>query len=128
MAEKGQEYVNQMFKERGYILDFHRVLAAEDLDFLKAYNEMVAASYTDRRSLDPKTKELIYCVMLTCVRASVDQIKLHVQGALKHGATKTEVLQALELCITAAGVPAFMIGFEGWKQVVGPSKFDPEGS
>lgn len=126
MAENGHEYVNRMMKERGYILDFHKVLAAEDMDFLKAYNEMVEASYTNPRALDPKTKELIYCVMLTCVKASIDQIKLHVKGALKNGATKTEVLQALELTITAAGVPAFMNGFEAWKQVTGPNKFEPK--
>jgi 4-carboxymuconolactone decarboxylase len=126
MSENGQEYVNRMIKERGYILDFHKVLAAEDMDFLKAYNEMVAGSYTNPRALDKKTKELIYCVMLTCVKASIDQIKLHVRGALNAGATKTEVLQALELTITAAGVPAFMIGFEAWKQVTGPNKFEPK--
>lgn len=126
MAENGQEYVNRMMKERGYILDFHKVLAAEDIDFLKAYNEMVEASYTNQRALDPKTKELIYTVMLTCVKASIDQIKLHVKNAVKYGATKTEVLQALELTITAAGVPAFMIGFEAWRQVAGPNKFEPK--
>ncbi len=32
----------------------------------------------------------------------------------------------LELTITAAGVPAFMLGFEAWKQVTGPNKFDPK--
>ncbi len=126
MAESGQEYVNRMMKERGYILDFHKVLAAEDMDFLKAYNEMVEASYTNPRVVDAKTKELIYCCMLTCVKASVDQIKLHVKAALKNGATKTEILQALQLTITAAGVPAFMIGFEAWKQVTGPNKFEPK--
>ena len=126
MAENGQEYINQMFKERGYILDFQKVMAAEDLDFLKAYNEMVRGSYTNPRALDAKTKELIYCCMLTCVKASIDQIKLHVKGAIKNGATKAEVLQALELTITAAGVPAFMIGFEAWKQLTGPNKLEPK--
>ena len=126
MPANGQEYIDEMFKERGYVLDFQKVMAAEDLDFLKVYNEMVRGSYTSERELDRKTKELIYCCMLTCVKASVDQIMLHVKGALAAGSTKTDVLQALELTITAAGVPAFMIGFEAWKQVVGPEKFEPK--
>ena len=125
---EAQLYVDRMYQERGYILDFHKILAAEDFDFLKAYNQSVEASYTKQRVLTAKEKELIYTVLLTSVKASVDQIKLHIRRALQLGASKTEVLEALELCISAAGVPAFMIGFEAWKQVVSPITIEPSSS
>ena len=126
MAEnEAQVYIDKMYQKRGYILDFHKILAAEDFDFLKAYNQSIEEGYTRQRTLAAKNKELIYTVLLTSVKASVDQIKLHVSNALKSGASKTEILEALELCIPAADVPAFMIGFEAWKQVVSPDTIEP---
>ncbi|NQT04511.1 MAG: carboxymuconolactone decarboxylase family protein [Dehalococcoidia bacterium] len=123
-AEK-QAFVDKMYRERGYILDFHKVMAAEDFDFLKAYDQLIQAGYTKQRTLDAKTKEIIYAVILTSVKASVDHIKSHIKLALDYGATKKEVLEALEICIPAASVPAFMIGFEAWKQVVSPQRVEP---
>ena len=123
-AEK-QTFVDNMYNKRGYILDFHKVMVAEDFDFLKAYDQLIEAGYTKQRTLDAKTKEIIYTVILTAVKASVEHIKAHIKLALDYGATKQEVLEALEICLPAASVPAFMIGFEAWKQVVSPSRVEP---
>jgi 4-carboxymuconolactone decarboxylase len=123
-AEK-QAFVDKMYKERGYILDFHKVMVAEDFDFLKAYNQMIEAGYTKQRALDTKTKEIIYTVVLAAVKAGIEHIKSHVKLAVKYGATKQEILQALEICLPAAGVPAFMLGFEAWTQVVSPERVEP---
>ena len=49
-----------MYRERGYLLDFDKVIAAEDFEFLKAYNQFIEACYTQQRTLDRKTKELIF--------------------------------------------------------------------
>ncbi len=123
-AEK-QAFVDKMYQDRGYILDFHKVMVAEDFDFLKVYDQFIKAAYTKQRTLDAKTKEIIYTVILTAVKASVDHIKSHIKLALDYGATKKEVLEALEICIPAASVPSFMIGFEAWKQVVSPQRVEP---
>jgi len=123
-AEK-QAFVDKMYRERGYILDFHKVMVAEDFDFLKAYDQLIQAGYTKKRALDAKTKEIIYTVILTAVKANVDHIKSHIKLALDYGATKKEVLEALEICIPAASVPAFIIGFEAWKQAVSPDRVEP---
>ena len=123
--DEKQAFVDQMYRDRGYILDFHKVMAAEDFDFLRAYNQFIQAGYTKQRTLDAKTKELIYAVILTAVKASVDHVKNHIKLALDYGATKKEVLEALEICISGAGVPAFMIGFEAWKQVMSPGRVEP---
>lgn len=123
-AEK-QAFVDKMYRERGYILDFHKVMVAEDFDFLKVYDQFIKAAYTNKRTLDAKTKEIIYTVVLTAVKANVDHIKSHIKLALDYGATKQEVLEALEICIPAASVPAFMVGFEAWKQVVSPQRVEP---
>jgi len=123
-AEK-RNFVDKMYRERGYILDFHKVMAAEDFEFLKAYNQFLEASYTKQRILDARTKELLYIVALTALKATAEHIKAHVKLALEYGATKQEILEALETCLPAMGVPAFMGGFEAWKQVVSPNRVEP---
>ncbi|MFC1937855.1 carboxymuconolactone decarboxylase family protein [Chloroflexota bacterium] len=126
MAEdEKQAFVDRMYRERGYILDFHKVMVAEDFEFLKVYNQLIQAAYTKQRTLDAKTKELLYTVILTSVKASVDHIKAHIKLAIDYGATKQEVLEALEICLPGASVPAFMLGFEAWKQVVSPDRVEP---
>ncbi len=120
-----QAYVDKMYKERGYILDFHKVMVAEDFEMLKAYNAFIAAEYTNQRTLDAKTKEIIFTCVLTAMKAGVDHIKSHIKLAIDYGATKKEVLEALEICIPAASVPAFMNGLEAWKQIVNPNRVEP---
>jgi 4-carboxymuconolactone decarboxylase len=124
-SDEKQAFVDKMYKERGYILDFHKIMVAEDFDFLKGYNQLIEAAYTKPRSLDPKTKELIYTVVLTAVKANADHIAAHIRLALEYGYSKKEILEALEICVAAAGVPAFMIGFEAWKKVVNPERVEP---
>jgi 4-carboxymuconolactone decarboxylase len=124
-SDEKQAFVDKMYKERGYILDFHKIMVAEDFDFLKGYNQLIEAAYTKPRSLDPKTKELIYTVVLTAVKANADHTAAHIRLALEYGYSKKEILEALEICVAAAGVPAFMIGFEAWKKVVNPERVEP---
>ena len=127
MSDEAQRYVDNMLEQRGYILDFHKVLAAEDFEFLRSYDGLVKAAYTEAVALDEKTKELLYTAVLTVVKGSVDHIKTHVRLALERGATKAEVLGALKIALLVGGVPAFMIGFEAWKQCVAPDALEPSG-
>ncbi len=117
--EERRAYLQQMEEERGYILDFHRVLAEEDLDFLKGYNALLEAAYTNARTLDAKTKELIFVAVLMAVRSQPDHIKTHMEVAKKLGATKREMLEVLEMTLPPTGAPAFMHAFAVWREVYG---------
>ena len=111
-----QEYLQEMAKSRGYALDYHKVLVAEDLPFLRALNGLLAAAYTDQRRLDRKTKELVFIAVLTALGAGKDHIKAHVEVAKRQGATKEEILELLELLVLPCGVPKFMLGYEAWAE------------
>ena len=54
--DERQEYVDDMVRRRGYVLDYHRVMAAQDLAVLLAADGLVSAAYLDQRSLDRRTK------------------------------------------------------------------------
>lgn len=118
LAEERQAYLQKMQEERGYILDFHRVLAEEDFNFLRSYNSLLQAAYLNPATTsDTKTKELILIAILIAVRSTPDHIRTHIKLAKDLGATKKEVLEVLEMCLPPAGIPAFMQGFAVWREV-----------
>jgi 4-carboxymuconolactone decarboxylase len=118
LDEEKQAYLVQMQAERGYVLDFHKVLASEDFDFLKSYNAFLQAAYLNpNTSLDKKTKELVLIGILVAIRSLPSHIKTHMEVARQLGATKKEVLEVLEMSLPPAGVAAFMEGFALWREV-----------
>jgi len=120
-----QEYIDDMARKRGYVLDYHKVMAKQDFDVLKAANGLVSAAYLNQRTLDRKTKELIFIVSLTVMRASKGHIQSHIRVALDLGVTPTEILEAIEISLPEAGVVAFQAGFEAWREVVGADGLEP---
>lgn len=123
--EEKQAYVDDMARKRGYVLDFHKVMAEHDFDALQATNNLVEAAYLKERRLDRATKELIFIVTLTVMRASKGHIASHIKVALDLGLSKEEILEALEIALPQAGVVAFQAGFEAWREVTGAEGIEP---
>lgn len=122
---EAQQYIDGMVSQRGYVLDYHRLLAKQDFAMLQAANGIVSAAYLDERLLDRKTKELIFIAMLTVMRAEKKPIQSHIRVALDSGASPQEILEAIELSLPEAGLVAFQVGFEAWCEVVGAEGINP---
>lgn len=125
VSNSPQEYIDDMVTKRGYVLDYHKIMAKQDFKVLQAANHLVSAAYLDQRTLDRKTKELIFIVSLTVMRASKGQIQSHIRVALDLGVTPTEILEAIEIALPEAGIVAFQAGFDAWKDVVGADGIEP---
>ena len=123
--EKKQAYVDDMARERGYVLDYHKVMALHDFEVLQAANNLVQAAYLEPRRLDRKTKELLFILSLTVMRASKGQIQSHIRVALDLGLSKEEILEAIEISLPEAGVVTFQEGFEAWREVVDAEGIEP---
>jgi 4-carboxymuconolactone decarboxylase len=124
-APDAQEYIDAMARDRGYVLDYHKVMAKQDFPVLQAANRLVGAAYLDQRRLDRRTKELIFIVSLTVMRASKGHIQSHIRVALDLGVTPEEILEAIEISLPEAGIVAFQTGFDAWKEVVGADGLEP---
>ncbi len=123
--EEKQAYVDGMVEKRGYVLDYHKVMAAQDYEVLQAANGLVEAAYLKQRTLDRKTKELLFILSLTVMRASKGHIQSHIRVALDLGLTKEEILEAIEITLPEAGVVVFQEGFEAWREVTGAEGIEP---
>jgi 4-carboxymuconolactone decarboxylase len=126
MSDDAQAYIDEMAAARGYVLDYHKQMAAVDFAVLQAANHLVSAAYLDQRSLDRRTKELIFVTSLTVMRAAKGHIQSHIRVALDLGVTPREVLEAIEIALPEAGIVAFQAGFEAWAEVVGVKGIEPQ--
>lgn len=120
-----QAYLDDMVSRRGYVLDYHKAMVANDFPVLQAADQLVSAAYLSQRSLSRGTKELLFVLSLTVLRADPAQIASHIRVALAEGVTPQEILEALEIALPEAGVVAFQHGFEVWRQVVGAEVLEP---
>jgi 4-carboxymuconolactone decarboxylase len=120
-----QAYIDDMVRRRGYALDYHKVMVSQDLPVLKAADALISAAYLAPRLLDRKTKELIFIVSLTVLRAEKPHITSHIRSALQAGATPREILEAIEIACPEAGVVAFQWGVDAWREVVQPELIEP---
>ncbi|MFF5361806.1 carboxymuconolactone decarboxylase family protein [Streptomyces scabiei] len=121
-----QEYIDAMARDRGYVLGYHKVMARYDLDVLRATNELVRAAYLAPRSLDRRTKELLFVLSLTVMRADRHHIQSHIRVALDLGVTPREILEAIEIALPEAGIVAFQAGLEAWRETVGAIGIEPD--
>ena len=125
MSDEAQDYVDDMARARGYVLDYHKVMARQDFDVLKAANGLVSAAYLDQRTLSRTVKELIFITSLTVLRAPKPQIESHIRVALDLGVSPTEILEAIEIALPEAGIVAFQWGFDVWCAVTGAQGLEP---
>lgn len=124
-STEAQTYIDDMVARRGYVLDYHKVLAAADFPVLQTANHAVSVAYLEPRSLDRKTKELLFILSLTVMRAPLPQLRSHIQVALDLGLSPKEILEAIEIALPEAGIVAFQWGVEAWQSVVGIEPLEP---
>ncbi|MDR7301970.1 carboxymuconolactone decarboxylase family protein [Haloactinomyces albus] len=120
-----QEYIDKIAQGRGFVLDFHKVMAKHDYDVLVATDDLVRGTVLADRELDKNTKELLFILCLVAVRGSRDDLETHIRIALGMGITSQEILEALEILIPLAGVALFKEGFEVWREVTGAEGLEP---
>jgi 4-carboxymuconolactone decarboxylase len=123
--DRRQAYLDKMVADRGYVLPYHKLMAASDVDALMAINELVDSVYLRERTLDRRTKELLFIVSLTVMRAPKFHLQSHIRVALDIGVSPQEILEAIEIALPEAGVVAFQEGFEAWCEVVGVDGLEP---
>ena len=128
MAEKSQsaqELIDRIYASRGYVTGYHKLMAESDPGWLEVYDELIQTTYLRNETLDRKTRELLQTVVLSCQRTSTEHIAGHIRVAVQHGATKEEVLAALECVLMPLGALGFGAGLEAWAQVFGVEPVEP---
>ncbi|WP_102126155.1 carboxymuconolactone decarboxylase family protein [Deinococcus planocerae] len=85
-------------------------LAALDPDLMGYVRDFAYDTVYERPGLDLKTKELVACALLVSL-GSPTELRTHLRGALRAGASEREVREALLLCVPYLGFPRVVAAF-----------------
>ena len=108
---KRQKALKQKFtEERGY---WNEKLLGQllrlDPDFFEAYWNFSSVPWRNG-ALSPKMKEFIYIAIdASTTHLFEPGLRLHIQNALKYGATKDEIMEVLE-CVSVLGIHTCALG------------------
>ena len=80
--------------------------------------ELYFGDFCTRNGLDGKTRELLTVVLLATLRGTEVQVKSHVEGALKVGNTKEEIVCALVHASAYMGIPQLFNALNACKNLL----------
>ncbi|MHB1315998.1 MAG: carboxymuconolactone decarboxylase family protein [Christensenellales bacterium] len=116
-AQKAEKLIEEMTKTRGYMYPEWEFAARNDPDFLRAYNDLYTSALNGGRALSTIERELVACAVL-CFRGKVEGIVTHIVRAFKLGASKQQMLEAIETTIVPGGAPTFSTGLTALMQAI----------
>ena len=95
------------------------VAALQDIapDFARYVVEFPFGDIYNRPGLDLRTREIASVAALTVMGTAPAQLKLHIQGALNVGCTRTEIIEVIMQMAVFAGFPAALNGLGASKAV-----------
>jgi len=93
------------------MLDPLRELRSGTPDVMKSFSAM-ARGAMQGTALDPKTKEIVALAIAVAIRCD-PCIGFHAEGAVRHGASREEVMEAMGMAVYMGAGPAVMYAAQG---------------
>ncbi|NYT60255.1 carboxymuconolactone decarboxylase family protein [Alcaligenaceae bacterium] len=96
-TDRQQRIKDEFIEKRGYWDEFWDGLLKLSPDFFEAYLQLSAIPWT-KGTLEPKVKEFIYIAIDAATTHLYEPgLRIHIRNALKHGATKEEIMEVYQL-------------------------------
>lgn len=86
-------------------------------DFARYLIEFPFGDVYSRPGLDLKSREIAVVAALTALGNAAPQLKVHIQGALNVGVTRTEIVETIIQMAIYAGFPAALNGLSAAREV-----------
>ena len=86
-------------------------------DFARLLIEFPFGDIYSRPGLDLRSREIAVVAALTAMGNAAPQLKVHIQGALNVGVTRTEIVETIMQMAVYAGFPAALNGLAAAREV-----------
>ena len=86
-------------------------------DFARLVIEFPFGDIYSRPGLDLRSREIAVVAALTAMGNAAPQLKVHIQGALNVGVTRTEIVETIMQMAVYAGFPAALNGLTAAREV-----------
>ena len=100
----------EAMKDRGYLYPEWKFVAEHDPDFMASYNAYYRDALSREEGLPIKYRELVALGVLAFRGVGEGAMVNHIKRALQHGATRAEIIGALEAAAIPGGAPTFLHG------------------
>lgn len=112
----GGELARTLERDRGYVYPEWAWAAAEDPDFMRAYNDLYRLALGEGTALPAKYRELVATAIIA-YRGEADSVYLHLKRAIRLGATRREILEAFEAALLPGGALTFLRGLRALRRI-----------
>ena len=112
----------EALKDRGYIYPEWDLVAREDPDFMESYNQYYRDALARDSGLPIKYREMVALGVLCFRGAAEGALVNHIKRAMEHGATRAEVIGALEAAAVPGGAPTFLTGIKALLKTIDGEK------
>lgn len=102
MNDDGASVLDAMFRKRGYLLSYHRMLGAADPKLLATYDALYTRLTLERRVLTPIEREIVWIALIAATREKYPSF--HMDRAKKAGMSDEVIADSIAL---AAACEAF---------------------
>ncbi|MFQ5897427.1 MAG: carboxymuconolactone decarboxylase family protein [Candidatus Methylomirabilia bacterium] len=117
MAKNTQALIKRMKQARGYLYPEWELAAEMDPDFFEAYDRLYREALAKSDGLPIKYRELVALGILAFRGVSADALMNHIRRAYRHGATRKELLGALQATMVPGGAVTFLNGLRALARV-----------
>ena len=117
MGTNIQALIKKMKQARGYLYPEWELAARLDPEFFEAYDGLYRQALAKDSGLPIKYRELVALGVLAFRGVSTDALVNHIRRAYRHGATREELLGALQATIVPGGAVTFLNGLRALAQV-----------
>jgi alkylhydroperoxidase/carboxymuconolactone decarboxylase family protein YurZ len=107
--EKAARLIDEMKQARGYIYPEWEYMAKQNPDFAELYQRFYEPCFGEGENLPAKYREL-GPIALLAYKGHVDAVAKHMKRAIRLGATKGELLDAVITLLIPGGAPTMLIG------------------
>lgn len=107
--EKAAQLIARMKQARGYIYPQWEYLAKTNPDYAELYQQVYERCFGEGENLPAKYREL-GPIALLAYKGHVDAVAEHMKRAIRLGATKGELLDAVMTLLIPGGAPTMLNG------------------
>ena len=107
--DRAEKLTAKMKETRGYISPQWEFMARQDPDFAELYQQLYERCFGEGENLPAKYREL-GPIALLAYKGHVDAVVEHMKRAIRLGATKGELFDAVITLLTPGGAPTMHAG------------------
>jgi alkylhydroperoxidase/carboxymuconolactone decarboxylase family protein YurZ len=121
-THRAEALIARMKEARGYIYPEWEFAARQDPEFVEVYNRLYELGLGEGRHVSGKVREFVAIALLAFRGVDRSSLVVHMQRAIRLGATPGELFEVLETCLVPGGAPTFFRGLSALMEVDGDAQ------